>query len=297
MIRKIGALFLCAALLFGATACSATHKSTADGSGKIRVVVTFDALNEFVRAVGGDRVSISTIIPDGTEPHDFEPKPKDLAGIRGAAVFVYNGLGMENWASKAVQAAKNPQLVAVEASEGATAIGGGTTDSQPDPHLWLSLKGAELEAGNIRDGLIRADPSGAQEYRANCDRFTAQLEALFQAYQAKFEKAPRRDFVTGHAAFGYLCRDFGLTQHSVEDVFADGEPSPRQLETLITYCRKNAVHTIFAEEMVSPAISQTLASSVGAKVVPIYTMESRESGKTYLARMQSNLEKIDASLQ
>lgn len=297
MFQKIAAALLCAALLAGTASCAAAPKKSAGAAGKIDVVVTFDAMKEFTEAVGGDRVRISTVIPDGTEPHDFEPKPRDLTGIGKAAVFVYNGLEMENWAEKAVEAANNPKLVQVEASRGTTPIGGESAGSQPDPHLWLSLKGAELEAQNIRDGLIQADPAGASVYRSNCDAFTAQLESLYTEYQAKFQTAPRKDFVTGHAAFGYLCRDFGLRQNSVEDVFADGEPSAKQLQTLIAYCKENAVHTIFAEDMVSPAISQTLADSVGAKVVKIYTMESSESGKSYLVRMKSNLDAIDESLQ
>lgn len=296
MFQKIAAALLCGALLVGTASCAAPKKDTG-ADGKINVVVTFDAMKEFTKAVGGDRVHVSTVIPDGTEPHDFEPKPRDLTGIGKAAVFVYNGLDMESWAEKAVEAAKNPKLVQVEASRGATPIGGEPAGSQPDPHLWLSLKGAELEARNIRDGLIQADPAGASVYRSNCDAFTAQLESLYTEYQAKFQTAPHKDFVTGHAAFGYLCRDFGLQQNSVEDVFADGEPSAKQLQTLISYCKQNQVHTIFAEDMVSPAVSQTLAGSVGAKVVKIYTMESSESGKSYLARMKSNLDAIDKSLQ
>lgn len=296
MFQKIAAALLCGVLIAGTASCAAAPKKDA-ADGKIDVVVTFDAMKEFTKAVGGDRVSISTVIPDGTEPHDFEPKPRDLTGISKAKVFVYNGLDMESWAEKAVEAAKNPKLVQVEASRDATPIGGGTAGSQPDPHLWLSLKGAQLEAQNIRDGLIQADPAGASVYRSNCDAFTAQLESLYTEYQAKFQAAPHKDFVTGHAAFGYLCRDFGLQQNSVEDVFADGEPTAKQLQTLISYCKQHQVHTIFAEDMVSPTVSQTLADSVGAKVVKIYTIESSESGKNYLTRMKSNLDAIDQSLQ
>ncbi|MFH1512629.1 MAG: zinc ABC transporter substrate-binding protein, partial [Bacillota bacterium] len=96
--------------------------------------------------------------------------------------------------------------------------------------------------------------------------------------------------------FGYLCRDFGLTQNSVEDVFAEGEPSAQQLAELVDYCRANGVTTIFAEEMASPEISETLANEVGANVKTIYTIESAEDGLSYLERMEANLYEIYLSL-
>jgi hypothetical protein len=109
-------------------------------------------------------VEISTIIPDGTEPHDFEPKAQDLAALSTADVFVYNGLGMEAWAQDAVEAADNEDLIVVETSGGADVIV--NTDPEEveehgeyDPHIWLSLKGAEIAAQNIRDALAEADPS------------------------------------------------------------------------------------------------------------------------------------------
>ena len=115
-------------------------------------------------------------------------------------------------------------------------------------------------------------------------------------YFAKMSAAPSKIFVTGHAAFGYLCRDFGLSQNSIEDVFATGEPSPQQLATLIEFARAKKVKTVFVEKMVSPAVTQTLASEIGAKVVAIYTMESAEERKSYIERMRDNLEEIYRSL-
>ena len=293
MLRKILTILLCAGVAFSLTACYTRH-SPVSGTNKVKVAVSFDAMKELTMAVGGDRVTISTIIPDGTEPHEFEPTPKDLTALGGAKVFVMNGLDMESsWADKAVQAVEGTGLVQVDASKGAEPIAA-DGKSQPDPHLWLSLKGAELEAQNIRDGLIKADPSGAAVYRQNCTDFVAKLEALYNQYAPVFAAESNKHLVTGHAAFAYLCRDFGLEQDSVEDVFAEGEPSPQQFTKLIDYCHRNDVHTIFSEDMASPAVSQRLADSVGAKVVPIYTMESSENGKSYLDRMASDLAAIAA---
>ena len=292
---------LCAALLaLTLAACEKTARSPSDQTGKLKVSVSFNALKEIASAVGGEYAEISTIIPDGTEPHEFEPKAQDMAALSHADVFVYNGLGLEKWAQQAIEAAGNKALVAVDASEGAVpialegdeAIEHGSTD----PHLWLSPKGAEIEARNIGAAFAKADPAHAAAYAKNADDFVAKLESLCAEYEPKIQAAPSRAIVTGHAAFGYLCRDFGLEQNSVEDVFATGEPTPQQLAKLVEFAKAKKVKTIFAEEMASPAVSKTLASELGAKVETIYTMEGAEDGKSYLDRMRSDLDAICKSL-
>jgi zinc transport system substrate-binding protein len=121
MFKKctLGALILAAALFF--TGCAVANEP-APSDGKINVAVTFNAMAEFVKAVGKDKVNITTIIPDGMEAHDFEPKAQDLVALSTADLFVYNGLSMEAWAEEAIEAAQNPDLLAVEASKGADII-------------------------------------------------------------------------------------------------------------------------------------------------------------------------------
>lgn len=282
--------------LAGCSKGSPIASGNGDGQRKVAVSVTFNALAEIVRAVGGDFVSVTTIIPDGTEPHNFEPKAKDLVALGNAAVFVYNGLGLEYWAPDALAAAGNKNLVAVEASAGIEPIKIAGGSGAVDPHSWLSLSCAKVQTENIAKALESVDPSHAEAYAKNAAAFEAELDRLLAAYREKFAKAPSKVFVTGHAAFGYLCRDFGLEQSSVEDVFASGEPNAQSLVSLVRYCREKNVRTVFVEEMVSPAVSRTLADEVGAKVETIYTLESSEGGKSWLERMKSNLEKIDSSL-
>ena len=314
MLKKIIATALALFLLAGLTACgssggsstsaasSSSASSSASGNGeKLNVSVSFNAMKEFAEAIGKDKVTISTIIPDGMEPHDFEPKAQDLVALSGADVFIYNGLGMEAWAEKAISAADNAALIAVDASAGADAIQ--NTDpaevsehGQYDPHLWLSITGAKTELENIKNAFVQADPANKSYYEANYQDYTAQLDTLYQEYSEKFKTVESKSFVTGHAAFGYLCRDFGLQQNSVEDVFAEGEPTAQQLAELVDYCRTNHVTTVFAEEMASPEVSNTLANEVGATVQTIYTVESAEDDLSYLQRMESNLSKIYDSL-
>lgn len=300
MFKKITVFVLCLSAILGLSACGSQNSGEA-ADGKVKVSVTFNALCEFVEAVGGDKVEVSTIIPAGTEPHDFEPKAQDLVALSEAQVFVYNGFGLESWAEDSIAAAGNEMLITVDASTGVTPIANAEEDEvsergQYDPHIWLSLKCAETEVTNIKDALVKADSANKGFYETNCANYLEKLESLYNEYSEKFAAVEKKSFVTGHAAFGYLCRDFGLTQKSVEDVFAEGEPSAKQLTELVEYCKASGVTTIFAEEMASPEVSQTLAGEVGAKVETIYTIESAQDNLSYLERMESNLSKIYASM-
>ena len=302
MTKKWTALFLCFVLVFSLSACGAVKQESAKEKNKIKVTVSFNAMKELTEAIGKNKIEISTIIPNGTEPHDFEPKPKDMVSLSQADVFVYSGLGMEPWAKEMMKTSQNAKLIAVEASQGVVPIinkdaGESKEHGQYDPHSWLSLKNAEMEALNIKNALIKADSFHQDFYEANYKSFVKSLEKIMTEYKLKFQTVPKKDFVTGHAAFAYLCRDFGLTQKSVEDVFAEGEPSTKQLAELVNYCKQNNVTTVFAEEMASPDVSKALAAEVGAKVKTIYTIENNEDNKTYLERMSDDLKEIYESLK
>ena len=259
-------------------------------SDKVSVVVSFNPLREFAAAVGGDKVQIKVIVPEGMEPHDFEPKPRDMETISKAKIFVYNGLGMEGWVEKTLIAIDNISLEVVDASQGAELI-------ESDPHIWLSLKEAKNEAKNIKEALVKVDSLNKDYYEKNYAAYAAKLDTLYEEYKAKFNSITNKDFVTGHAAFAYLCRDFGLKQSSVEDVFAEGEPTPQKMEEMIEFSKANNIKVIFTEELASPEVSKTIARELGAKVEKIYTIESKEDNKDYIESMRDNLEKIYSSLK
>lgn len=295
-------LFACTIATFSGCNSTSTQTNAQKSQSKLRVVVSFNAMKEFASAIGKDKVDISTITPDGTEPHDFNPTAKDLKNLSDAKVFIYNGFGMESWESKAVNSANNKNLIVVDASKGLTPIKNADNetikeDGQYDPHIWISLKGAKSESLNIKNALIKADPSNKDFYEKNYKDFSKQLDDLFNEYNPKFQQVKNKSFVTGHAAFAYLSRDFGLKQNSVEDVFADGEPSTKKLKQLVDYCKANKIKTIFVEDMVSPKVSTTLAKEVGAKAEKIYTIESKEDNKDYIQSMKYNLDVIYKSLK
>lgn len=290
MRKKLVSIFLGLTMVAFFVGCQSTKTAeNKNDNGKIDVTVSIEPLREFTEIVGGDKVNVKTMVPNGTEPHDFEPKTQDLLGLNKANIFVYNGLGMEHWKEQVLNTIENKEVKVVEASKGAEVLKEG---DKIDPHLWLSLDGAKIEAQNIKDALVEVDSDNKGYYEENFKKFSEKLDSLSNEYKEKFNGLANKDFVTGHAAFGYLCREFGLKQISVENLFGEGEITPQKMQEIVEFCKKNDIKTIFMPELASEKISKTLANEVGGKIEKIYTLESNEEGISYIDAMKENLSKI-----
>ena len=276
-------------MLIGCGTNSDTKTTNDEGNKKVNIMVSVYPLKEFADKIAGDKAEVICMVPDNMEPHDYEPKTKDFEALIKSDAFIYNGLGLETWVDQVKSVIGDKELRIVDSSEGVEVRKEGEVI---DPHSWLSLKEAEKQAENIKDTLVEIDEDNKAYYEENYDAFVGELESLYNEYKEKFDNLSTKDFVTGHAAFGYLCRDFGLQQKSIENLFAEGEPTPKQLEQLVTFCKENNIKTVFSESLASPKVSETLAKEVGAEVVPILTLESNEDDKSYVEAMRYNLEEI-----
>ncbi|MEE3453648.1 metal ABC transporter solute-binding protein, Zn/Mn family [Dialister sp.] len=275
---------------------SACGHETPPPSGKIAAAASFGAMEILTKEIGGNLVDVTSLVPAGTEPHDFEPRTKDLIKIKNARLFVYNGMGMEHWADKVLSSASHDNLIIVEASKGIQPIPIESEEERAehgdyDPHTWLGLSEAKEEARAIRDGLISASPENRETFEKNYLRFAAEIDEIRNKARKSIAGASRKELVTGHAAFAYLARDLNLSQESVEDAFATGEPPARKLIELMEYCKARKVKTIFTEETMDPALARTLAEEAGARIETLDTMETADHEK-YADVMRENVRKI-----
>nr|WP_207729514.1 zinc ABC transporter substrate-binding protein [Clostridium chrysemydis] len=294
-VKKFLSVLFVGILALSAVGCSSDGKDANSNKTdkKIKVVASIYPLEQFTKMIGKDKVEVKTLVGPGLEPHDFDLKPQDTKELMESNIFVYNGLDMEHWADDVINSLKSTDVKVVTASEGVNTRKEGDT---VDPHVWLSLKEAEVEAKNILNALVEKDPSNKDYYETNYKELVKEFDNLYNEYKPKFEKLKNKDFITNHEAFGYLCREFGLTQKSVSGIFQEGEPTPQKLQELVNYCKKNNIKVIFSESTAEQKTSETLAKEVGAKVQKIYTLESEQDSKTYLEAMKYNLETIYNSL-
>ncbi|WP_063563888.1 metal ABC transporter substrate-binding protein [Paenibacillus sp. O199] len=170
-----------------------------------------------------------------------------------------------------------------------------------DPHVWLSPALAVKEVRNIEAGLAQASPEHAEQFKQNADAYVAKLEALDQDFKAAVADSKRKDFITQHAAFGYLAKEYGLQQVPIAGLSPEQEPSAAQMASVIDFAKEHQVKTIFFETLVSSKVSETIANEVGAKTAvlnPIegLTEEEIAAGMDYIGVMRQNLEALKLAL-
>ncbi len=296
-----------AGLLAGCTG-GAPNKAAA---GTLPVTTTIYPLYDFATKVGGEHVSVTNLVPAGTEPHDWEPSPTDLAALQGSKVFAYNGAGMESWVDDALGSVDASSLKVVEASEGVDLLAidqehahEGHKDHDHgnfDPHVWLDPLRAKREMENIAAGLATADPAHKDAYEAAREKWSAEFEKLDGEYRAQLAGVSSHRIVVSHEAFGYLCNAYGLEQLAITGMDAEGEPDAQAMAQIIDQVKSEGVKVIFGEELVSKKVAEAIASATGATVEvlnPIegLTQEQIDAGEDYFSVMRSNLKKLVEAL-
>lgn len=297
----------------------AGNSKDGEGSGdKLSVYTSFYPMYDFASKVGGDKVNIVNMVPAGTEPHDWEPTASDVSGLENAAVFIYNGAGMEHWVEDVLKSLQNKELIAVEASKGLTLMEGhhdhededehkeedkhSEEEEEYDPHVWLSPLNAKQQMENIKNSFIQADPGNKDYYEANYTKYAEDFDALDKEFKDTLSSLTKKDIIVSHEAFGYLCKAYGLNQIGIEGLSPDSEPDPARMAEIIEFAREHKVKVIFFEELVSPKVAETIADATKAETVVLSPIEglSEEqiaAGDDYFSVMRQNLKELKAALQ
>lgn len=288
------------------TACGSEEKKEASADDKIQVMTTFYPMYEFTKEVVGDKGDVELLIPAGTEPHDFEPSAKDLAKISDSDVFVYNSPELETWTENLTDTIDTDKTKIIQAAKEIELMDGAEHDHEDeedhdhdhehelDPHVWLDPALAIKEVETIRDQLSKKYPDDQAVFEKNAASYIDELKALDAEYQTAFKDAKNKTFVTQHAAFGYLAKQYGLTQEAISGVSPDQEPSPSRLSELKHYVDDHQVEVIYFEENASSKVAETLSEETGVKLAVLNPLESLtekqiKAGENYLSIMRENL--------
>lgn len=292
-----------------------TAASESSDKGKLKVMASFYPMYDFAVKIGGDKATVTDMIPAGTEPHDWEPAATDIKNLEEADVFVYSGAGMEFWVPDVLASLDNKNLVTVEASDGlklrtAAAEKSDESDSagkaehqmQYDPHVWLAPLNAKKQMEKIKDAFVKADPANQSYYESNYKTYAAKFDKLDQEYKDGLSKLPNKDIVVSHEAFGYLCDAYGLTQMGIDGLSPDSEPDPARMADIINFVKTNHVKVIFFEELVSPKVAETVAKETGATTQvlnPLEGLSDKElsQGADYFSVMEANLKQLEDALK
>lgn len=240
------------------------------------MVTTVAPITNIVYNVGGDRIELRGIVPEGVNSHTFEPAPSDAKILAAADLIIMNGLHLEIPTEKLALKVKKPATRILKLGDNTITRAEWRFDfsfpeeeGHPNPHLWPNIPHAMRYAELVRDALIELDPANADYYRDNAARFLAQLEKLDDAIFACVKTIPEknRKLVTYHDSFAYFAPRYGMTVIGAIQPSDFSEPTPREVARIIDQLRREKVPAIFGSEVFPSKIVNQIGREAGARVI------------------------------
>jgi zinc/manganese transport system substrate-binding protein len=309
-------LLAAAALVFGLT-----NAAGARAAEPVKVIASFSILGDLVSEVGGDRVQVTALVGPNGDAHVYEPTPIDARNTAAAALVVVNGLGLEGWFDRLVEASGYKGAVVV-ASSGVEPIklseeqdahmpveeeegGGQAADDHRhgvDPHAWQSVANAEIYVSNIAAALCRADTDGCADFKANAAAYTEELKQLDSSIKRGFAEIPaeKRKIITSHDAFGYFGKAYGVEILAPQGVSTESEASAADVARLIEQVRQEGVTALFVENISDPRLIEQIGRETGVKpggeLFSDALSEPDGPAPTYLAMMRHNAALLQSAM-
>ena len=264
----------------------------------LKVVASFSILGDFVKNVGGNRVEVTTLVgPDG-DVHVYTPTPADARKIADAKLLIVNGLGLEGWLPRLLQAAGGKaSIVTVTSGIAPLKLG-----SDADPHAWQSVANAKEYVVNIRDALAAADPPDAEFFRQNAQAYLAKLEALDGEVRRAVDQIPqsRRKMISTHDAFGYFAARYGVEFIAPVGVSTEAEANARDIAKIIAQVKAEHIPAVFLERISDPRLMRRISAETGAKIGGTLYSDSLSDEKgdapTYIDMVRHNIRTLTSAL-
>ena len=328
-MKRIASLLLTLALTLSLAACAAPREKADDG--RLQIVATLFPYYDFACAIAGDRADVTLLLSPGREAHSFEPTPLDAVTISESDVFLYNGGEGEYWVDEMLAAAGEHIAVTArmmdyvdaldeEFSEGMQGADSHDHDDHShddhdhedehdsdeveyDEHIWTSPKNAVVLCRAVCDAICGADPANEDFYRANCDAYCAQLEALDARFASLCEIAPRKLLVfADRFPMLYFCREYGLDYRAAfHGCSGDTEPSLATIKYLIDKVEDEHIPVVYTVDLSTKKVAAVVSECTGAAVDTLYSMQTvsradLDAGETYLTLMERNYEALRKGL-
>lgn len=264
------------------------------------VLTSTTLLADIARNVAGDRLTVDSLLPAGTDPHSYQPVAQDATRITESKVLIVHGAHYEDFLESLLESVGSPENV-IDVSTGLRLL---SDEQGTDPHVWLDPNNVIVYVDHIREGLAHFDPGGVEVYQANASAYIDELTELDTWIEEQVAQiAPqRRVLVTNHEAFGYFAARYGFTVVGavIPSFSAESAPSAQQMADLIEQIRLYEAPAIFLDASDNPDLARQIAAETGVKVVGDLHLESLTEGSpaaTYIDMMRDNVAKIVLALQ
>ena len=265
---------------------------------RLNVVASFSILGDLAKNVGGDHVSVTTLVGPNGDVHVYTPAPADAKKVADAKVLVINGLGLEGWLPRLLQASGG-RAPTVIATKGIAPLKLG---SGADPHAWQSVVNAKIYVANIRDALVAADPADAEVFRNQAQTYLAKLDALDREVGEAVARIPQdhRKVISTHDAFGYFAAAYGIAFIAPEGVSTESEASARDIAGIISQIKASKIPAVFLENISDPRLMQRITAESGARIGGTLYSDSLTDEKgespTYIDMVRHNIKALTSAL-
>ncbi|EKD76374.1 MAG: hypothetical protein ACD_43C00135G0002 [uncultured bacterium] len=265
-----------------ATSCTTPTIDTT----QLQIVASFYPLAYLAEQVGGEYVTVTTIVPNGVEPHDFAPTPQDIVAMIEADVLITNGVGLDNW----VTTESNGQSISA------------TADSATDPHVWLDPVLMQDFVQAIADAYSAADAKHKTQYQNQANLVIAQLQNLNNSYQLRLANCELNQVIVAHDAFTYVAERYDIEILPILGVNPNETPSAKTLAELSNLAKTAGIEYIFFEELTSPKLSETLAAEVDAQTLVLSPLEGlseedQTAGDDYFSISERNIDNLALAMR
>ena len=286
------------------------HSASEDSTGRLRVVTTVSPITSIVENIGGTRIDLEGVVPEGVNSHTFEPAPSVATLLSQADLIILNGLFLEEPTLEMARANMKSGAVILSLGDGTISredwmfdFSFPESDGHPNPHLWpdpiLALKYAEL----VKDALSSADPENAEYYGGNLDKFGQRIQELDEKIRIAVSTVPpeNRKLLTYHDSWAYFAKRYGMEVVGAAQPSDFAEPSSREVARLIDQVREASIPAIFGSEVFPSDVLETIANESGAEYVDQLRDDDLPGGPgdprhSYLGLMLQNLEIMVSSL-
>lgn len=303
MKRKTLILVLIFSVLSG---CS---QNTID-SDKYTVVATTTMLADMARVIGGDLVEIEALMGPGIDPHLYNASAGDVDKMTRANLVVYNGLHLEGKMSEIFENLEREDLIIVEIVEGLKESELVTDEKTGahDPHVWFNVALWKKASVNLYDGLVAMDPDNKDIYKANFEKYQADLDDLDAYVKEQVALVPEKSrvLITAHDAFAYFGEAYGFTVMGLQGISTTSEAGTSDVTQLANFIVENQIKAIFVESSVPrkniEALQEAVAAQgfnveIGGELFSDSLGSQGTDAETYIGTVSHNIDTIVGALK
>jgi len=267
----------------------------------IEVLASASMFADMATNIGGDRVSVETIVPIGGDPHLYSPRPSDAEKVQAADVVLINGLTFEGWIAKLIANSGTQALVAT-ITEGIVPRKSDEYENSYDPHAWMSAANGLVYVDNIVKALAGVSPADAEYFQNNAAEYKKKLMELHSYMKSEMQKIPesQRVLITSHDAFAYFGEDYGLELNALKGISTEEETQSSDMLRVAKAIKETGVKAIFVESTISPKMIKQIATDNGVRVGGELYADSLGpkggDGDTYVKMLKHNCDTIVAAL-